>query len=244
MTRRRSKMDGMELYYTGGGVELYHGSALDDPEKWTHATALITDPPYGIDYRPIVVGGTTSSAIAGDKTTAVRDEALAAWHEASGGSKPVAVFGSWKAPRPPQTRQRLIWHKAGNNMNHIVLPWRPVDEEIYTWGDGWARSTRAPASIITTAENRPNETRRLGHPTPKPLGLLQTLMARLSPVEGGHVIADPFAGSGSTLVAAQMLGHRAVGVELDERYCEQIARRIEHVLATGEDAPRSVIVRD
>ena len=74
-------------FTTRGGVELYHGSALDDPEKWTRATALITDPPY----RPIVVGGSTSSAIAGDKTVAVRDEALAAWRDANGVSKPVAV---------------------------------------------------------------------------------------------------------------------------------------------------------
>lgn len=234
----------MELYYAGGGVELYHGSALDTPEKWTHATALITDPPYGIDYRPIRVGGTTRSAIAGDKTVAVRDAALAVWHEANDTSKPVAVFGSWKAPRPPQTKQRLIWHKAGNIMNHIVLPWRPVDEEIYIWGKGWARSSKAPASIISTAENRTNETRRLGHHTPKPLDLLQTLMGRLDPEDGGHVIADPFAGSGATLVAAALMGHGAVGVELEERYCEQIARRIEFVLANGEDAPRSVIVRD
>ena len=225
-------------------MELYHGSALETPEKWTHATALITDPPYGINYRPIVVGGPTSSAIANDKTVAVRDGALAAWNDANGGSKPVAVFGSWKAPRPPQTRQRLIWHKAGNIMNHIVLPWRPVDEEIYIWGKGWTRSVKAPASIITTSENRTIETRRLGHPTPKPLDLLQTLMSRLEPVAGGHVIADPFAGSGATLAAAALMGHGAVGVELEERYCEQIARRIEFVLAYGEDAPRSVVVRD
>ena len=173
---------------------------------------------------------------------AVRDAALAAWHEANGREKPTAVFGSWKAPRPPQTQARLIWHKAGNIMNHITLPWRPVDEEIYIWGRGWARSTRAPGSVITTTENRVSETRRVGHPTPKPLDLLMKLMERLEPVDGGHVIADPFAGSGSTLLAAAALGHRAVGVELDERYCEQVARRVEYFLENGEDAPRRVIM--
>lgn len=231
----------MKLYYWGG-IELYHGSALDDPEKWTSATALSTDPPYGISYTRLPNGCKDFRELAGDSSVTVRDQMLDAWSAVNGLRKPVAVFGSWKAPRPPQTRQRLIWHKRGANMRHLSLAWRPIDEEIYIWGRGWARSTRAPGSVIMTTENRTSETRRLGHPTPKPLDLLQTLMGRLAPVEGGHVIADPFAGSGSTLVAAASLGHKAIGVELEERYCEQIARRVDFFLANGEDAPRSVIM--
>lgn len=222
-------------FTTRGGVELYHGSAIDDPEKWTRATALITDPPYGISY-----GG--KSAMRGDDSTMLRDIMLLTWLSANGLEKPAAVFGSWKVPRPPQSKNRLIWHKVGRTSEHLRMSWRSTDEEIYVWGDGWARSTSAPGSVITTHENRASEARRLGHPTPKPLDLLQAIMGRLAPVEGGHVIADPFAGSGSTLVAAAALGHRAVGVELEERYCEQIARRVEYCLATGEDAPRRVIM--
>lgn len=234
----------MEPYYTRAGVTLYHGSALDNPDTWTHATALITDPPYGINYKPVSVGGASGAAIANDKTTAVRDEALAAWHAANRLSKPVAVFGLWKAPRPLQTRYRLIWHKAGNIIKHLPLTFRPIDEEIYLWGQGWVRSTRAPGSVITTTENRTTETHRLGHPAPKPVDLLQEIMSRLEPATGGHVITDPFAGSGATLVAATLAGHGAVGVELEEQYCEQIARRIDYALDHGVDAPRSVIVPD
>lgn len=234
----------MGPYYTRAGVTLYHGSALDHTDTWTAATALITDPPYGIAHLTSAFRGGPRTPITGDQDTQIRDAAIAAWHTTNGTSRPAVVFGSWKAPRPPQTKQRLVWHKAGNTMRHLPLAFRPIDEEIYIWGQGWMRTTRAPGSVITTTESRPIETRRLGHPTPKPIDLLQEIMSRLEPVPGGHVIADPFAGSGATLVAAALMGHRAVGVELEERYCEQTARRLDYILDHGVDAPRSVVVYD
>lgn len=98
----------------------------------------------------------------GDDSTMLRDITLLTWLSANGLEKPVAVFGSWKVPRPPQSKNRLIWHKAGRMSEHLRMSWRPTDEEIYTWGDGWARSTSAPGSVITTHENRASETRGLG----------------------------------------------------------------------------------
>ncbi|WP_225888746.1 DNA-methyltransferase [Myxococcus xanthus] len=78
------------------------------------------------------------------------------------------------------------------------------------------------------AGHAPVPPQQRSHPTEKPVSLLSLLMARSCP-EGGLVL-DPFAGTGATLVAAQLLGRRAVGVELEERYCEAAARRLEQAL--------------
>lgn len=210
----------MNPYYADDSVTLYHGDCRE-VTAWLEADVLVTDPPYGVAW----VTGQTSRAtvplvesIAGDESTAVRDAALASW-----GSRPAIVFGSWRAPRPQGVSHRLIWHKATRKPGFSTAPWFPNDEEVYVLGSGF----QGPPSptVLTTREMRDGangEVARIGHPTPKPVPLMQWLVEKCPP----GVIADPFAGSGATLIAARAQGRRSIGVELEERYCELIASRL------------------
>ncbi len=61
----------------------------------------------------------------------------------------------------------------------------------------------------------------IGHPTPKPIELMIVLVG-----ESRGVVLDPFVGSGTTLRAAKDLGRQAIGIEIEERYCEIAAKRM------------------
>ncbi len=208
-------------YYSDDRVTLYHGDCLEITD-WLAADVLVTDPPYGMAYSGF--GGRRGEPrqaaaplkIAGDDDTAIRDAVLALW----GG--PALVFGRWSIQRPPDVRQVLIWDKSdsGPGMGALDLPWGPSFEEVYVIGRGFL-GKRASA-VIRAKGWMSADAERPEHPTPKPTSLLEALIAKCPP----GIIADPFAGSGSTLVAAKQLGRHAIGVELEERYAEIAARRL------------------
>ena len=223
-------------YWSGDGVTLYLGDCRE-VDEWLAADVLVTDPPYGIAnrsggprYNKGVFYTSPNVSVHGDRDTTVSDSALAAW-----GDRPAVVFGTWKAVRPAGTRNRLIWFKHGTNPGMGPgTPWSPAEEEIYILGGGFHGPRTL--NVITTYETRCGPgglAGRIGHPTPKPVPLMQALIRCC--MDG--VVADPFAGSGSTLVAAKLEGRQAVGVEMDERYCEIAARRLDQgVLDFGDPA--------
>jgi site-specific DNA-methyltransferase (adenine-specific) len=105
-------------------------------------------------------------------------------------------------------------------MGDLSVPWKPNTEEIYVIGKGFAGrrdSSVLRAQVVTWASKGRD------HPNMKPIGLLERLIDKCPP----GTIADPFAGSGSTLIAARNLGRNAIGVEIEERYCEIIAKHLD-----------------
>jgi len=207
----------MSLYYQDDYVTLYHGDCLTDHQEWLGADVLITDPPYGMAY----LSGWDSKdrAIKNDLETSARDAALELW-----GTKLAAAFGTWKEPRPTGTRHLVIWDKTlgtGAGMGDLDAAWGNSHEEIYILGE-WKRGKRSRhSSVIQTKDGLRSLSGKTGHPTPKPVGLMEKIID-MAP---SGIIADPFAGSGSTLVAAKAMGRKVIGVELEEKYCEIIAKR-------------------
>lgn len=209
----------MSIYYADDAVTLYHGDCLSLSE-WLAADVLVTDPPYGTQFtaenpkggygrRQNAGLGPEGFTIANDGTTATRDAALAMW-----GDRPALVFGSPRMPDPPiAVADRLVWDKKRPGMNGG--PWRYRHESIYVTA-GFERRSNDSVSILTAWPDQAD------HIHAKPVGLMERLIDCAPP----GVIADPFAGSGSTIVAATRLGRRVVAVEIDESYCELIAKRL------------------
>jgi DNA modification methylase len=210
-------------YYEDDLVTLYHGDCLEVTE-WLAADVLVTDPPYGMAYRD-----RSGRTVANDLTTESRTAVLDAW-----GSQPALMFGTWKVERPALVSQILIWDKwgGGGTVSKPSSPWAYSHEEIYMLGEwpdrvpgGRAREGGLPSrgsGVIRVPNYNTQSADKPNHPTPKPVGLMELLISQCPP----GVIADPFAGSGSTLLAARNLGRKAIGVELDESYCELIAKRL------------------
>jgi site-specific DNA-methyltransferase (adenine-specific) len=221
----------LDSYYQDDLVTLYLGDCRTVTE-WLAAGILVTDPPYGRSWRS--GSGMTNShgrgrgsvahgGIAGDDDTATRDEALTRW-----GGRPAIVFGDPLVSRPAGTVQVLGYEKPIDaGIKGARAGFRRDLEEIYLVGP-WPVGVGGRSSVLRTgglvAGPRGVGTRN-GHPHAKPVDVMETLIRACPP----GVIADPFAGSGSTLIAARNLGRRAIGVEISEEYCERAALRLSQM---------------
>lgn len=221
-----------EPYYSDQWVTLYHGDCREITD-WLAADVLVTDPPYGRSWRQGDVRRSDSNltqarnaasltGIANDSTTDLRDAALLAW----GVERLAVVFGDLMLPPPGGNKLTCVYYKTDQaaGLRGAIGKVRRDAEAIYLIGP-WPVGIGGRSSVFQSRQRITSATGVVaangGHPHTKPNEVMEELVS-LAP----GTIADPFAGSGSTLVAAKQLGRRAIGVELEERYCEIAAKRL------------------
>lgn len=213
----------MTPYYSDDLVTIYHGDCRE-VDAWLEADVVVTDPPYGRRWKQGDSGtrrGWVSDrhdGIVNDDTTAIRDYVLGRW---SGRS---IVFGDLMLAPPSCAKHVLIYDKGiSGGFFGAVGGWRRNAEAIYLCGPGWKSGLGGTSCIIgTTGPTGGNLTRLFGHPHAKPDDVMRSLIRQTD-----GVVSDPFAGSGSTLIACQILGRRAIGIEIEEKYCEVAAKRLQ-----------------
>jgi DNA modification methylase len=210
----------MTPYYEQDGIVIYHGDCRDVLP--VACDVIVTDPPYGISWRRGVNHRRNSKAhdgIHNDGDTSARDWVLAAMND-----KPAVVFGSFYAPYPAHLKQVLVWHKPEDaGVVGAVTGYRRDAEPIYIVGPWPRRDVRWSGVLRSAIDSISAIATETGHPHTKPVDLMRQLIGACP----DGVVLDPFMGSGSTLVAAKLHGRRAIGVEIDERWCEIAARRLQ-----------------
>jgi len=206
---------------------------------------VVTDPPYGIDYQSRLTSAKRRKPrIANDEAAgfgSFLERALPAVRAVMAPGATLYWFAGGGGPSPALGQALLAVSQHFDLQNCLV--W---DKETPGLGWRWRRSWEAiiEASVGSPSHWYGGSHRRNvlrwpklipqegDHPTPKPTELLAELLRCSS--RPGQVVLDPFAGSGSTLLAAELTGRVCQAIELEPGYCELILARWEHV--TGQQA--------
>lgn len=226
-----------EPYYRDEFATLYYADARDIlPRLGANACDLIvTDPPYGVEF----VSNKRAerfAAIEGDTDQKVAGEVLALALKTLSRSRHVYVFGPFKElldQLPLAAVTELIWDKQVRSGGDLSLPWGKSHEPIHFAVYELSRANREKGYGNLAARVRKDSVlryqRKTGgsatrHPTEKPVPLLRDLIESSS--VAGEAVLDPFAGVGSTLVAATLEGRQSVGIEIEKDYVEIAAARL------------------
>jgi DNA modification methylase len=216
----------MDPYYQDDWVTLYLADCRDTT-VWLDADMLVTDPPYGRAWRQGNLKyksqrtDDSRTGIKGDDSTSIRDWVLEQW----GTEKRAAMFGDLMLPPPAGTKQVLIYEKPfDGGRRGATGGFRRDAEAIYLLGK-WASGISGESSILRTSVPQLSGAKGLaasqGHPLAKPVDVICKLIPK-----DCVLVADMFAGSGSTLLAARQLGIKSVGLEVDERFAERAAHNL------------------
>ena len=169
---------------------------------------VLTDPPYGIAWKRGVNHQRASKAHQG--IIGDGDTSARDWVLESI-DVPAIVFGSFYAP---------------------VTGFRRDAEPIFLVGE-WPFQTVQFSSVLHSPNGQSKTVTETGHPHTKPIDVVM----RLVEFTEAETILDPFMGSGTTLVAAKRLGRHSIGIEIEEKYCEIAARRLEAETTLFDIAP-------
>lgn len=240
----------MSLYYQDEAVTIYHGSCLEILPCIDRADHVITDPPYEVEAhtrgrrafsgassvefakgvceeRPIAFGAMDEETRSFVSVEAAR--IAAGWILVFCQVEAVHIWKGALSDAGSRYFRTQIWDKIdaapqftgdrpGMAFECIVTCWNQATRS--KWNGGGRRGTYRHATVKE----------KWGHDTVKPLPLMKDLVSLFS--DPGETILDPFMGSGTTLRAAKDLGRKAIGIELEEKYCEIAARRMsQEVLA-------------
>lgn len=209
-------------YYQDDYCTIYHGDCRDILPHLDPVDLVLTDPPYGIAWRRGARGKYRPNSVAhegilNDNDTSARDEAIKLI-----GSTAALVFGSFYAPFPVGVKQVLIYHKPPySGLIGANTPFRRDAEPIFLLGD-WAKVVPCRSSVFFAANGLNGSGESTGHPHTKPIKIVLELVQATA----AQTILDPFMGSGTTLRAAKDLGRKAIGIEIEEKYCEVAAKRL------------------
>ena len=222
-------------YYEDHGIKIYHGDCREVLQSVVPASVdlVVTDPPYGVQWRSND-RRLSFDVIAGDDST---DAAVAGVGLALRALKPyrhVYVFGRFDLTALPlQSVVELVWDKGDQSGGDVACPWG-MEHEYIQFG------VYVP-SIVNRGRGKGNLSARLRkgsvlrvpriigvacqrHPTEKPVRLFRELIESSSCLD--ETLLDPFCGVGGSLIAARVEGRKAIGIELEEKYCEIAAKRL------------------
>lgn len=226
-----------DIYQLGNHRLMCGDSTIfNDVEKLMNgnvADLLITDPPYNVDYK----SKSTNMKIKNDKMSDDSfyqflydtfssvysflndDSSFYVWYA----SKEVVNFSNALKNSGFEVKQELIWNKNCLVMGRQDYQWKH-EPCLYGWKfdskHNWY-SDRKQTTVIDWDRPSKNDL----HPTMKPVGLFDYQIRNSS--KSGDIILDPFAGSGTTLMACEQNGRKSFSMELDPKYVDVIIKRWE-----------------
>ena len=209
----------MKPYYTDDFCTIYHDNCLDIIESFSDEEfdLIITDPPYGTGINK----GKTNYLSYKDTEDNLLDTIEAVYPELRRISHRMIMtpgyYNIWHWPRPDHVGAISFPAGTGNSPWGFNC-WQPI---FYYGKDPYSGKGRRPDSVTSTEASH----KGINHPCPKPLGLWKKMLLRGS-LQEGELILDPFMGSGTTLEAAKQVGRKAIGIELEEQYCEMATIRL------------------